>query len=424
MTALRDTSTIYATVFCLILLMILFESRYSRKKTILLTLGFMGPLLFINGILLIVVGPVVMRTLLLLTCSLPGLIFYWILARYRDGRFFFTFCFANTIMLETIDLTAILDFYLGNTYIFMAVSRLILCPLICLVFLKWIRPFYLNLHKKVTKGWYTFSVIALIFYMLMSVAISVPSHIVQRPEQLPAFILLMILLPFTYLHIFTTLHYQQNTYEAMEKEHVLSLQMANLMSRVEEFEAVTQLLREERHNFRHQIRTAVTLAENGEYEKLKALAAEYTESTKEKILENYCQHTLLNAVFSSYMQEAKWKSIPVSVKMAFPEILPVNESELATVFANAIENAIYACEKTEPANQYIKITVIQVPCFMIQIQNGFDGVISFDENHIPVSPREGHGFGIRSIVTFCEKHQAFYEFKAEEQQFSMKIIFH
>ena len=193
MTIIREASTMYASMFSLVLFMILFESRYPKKKTMALTIGLMGPLMIANFVMLLVLGPVVMSTLLLLTCSLPSLIFFWFLAKYRDGRFLFTFCFADTIMLEIIDLTSILDFFLGDTYIFMAIARLLLCPAVAYGFWKWIRPTYLNLQKKVTKGWYTFAAIALIFYVMMSMAMSVPTHITQRLDQMPAFILLLIL---------------------------------------------------------------------------------------------------------------------------------------------------------------------------------------------------------------------------------------
>ncbi len=423
MTTLRDASTMYASFFSLLLFLSLFESRYSKKKTLILTLALMGPLMLVNFILLVTFGPVTMSTLLLVTCSLPSLIFFWFLARHRDGRFFFTFCFADTIILEIIDVTSILDFFLGNTYIFTVIARLLLCPIMGFIFWIWLRPAYIHLQNKVSKGWYTFTGIALIFYLLLSIAISVPTHITTRLEQLPAFILLLILLPILYAHIFTALHQQQKAYETAQRENILSVQVTSLLSRAEEFRAANDRLREERHDFRHKMRTMATLAASGEYETLKTISEEYASADIDHPLVNYCSHTLLDAVLSSYLQEAKRKQIRTSVKMTLPETLPVNESELATLFANALENAINACEQVSIENRYIEIRAITVPCFMIQIRNSFDGNIIFDENQIPLSSKKGHGFGTRSIVTFCEKNNAFYEFKAAQLEFILKVIF-
>ena len=60
---------------------------------------------------------------------------------------------------------------------------------------------------------------------------------------------------------------------------------------------------------------------------------------------------------------------------------------------------------------------------MLQVRNSFDGVIAFDKNGVPLSRKKGHGFGTRSIVTFCEMNNAFYEFKTDDKDFFMKIVF-
>lgn len=424
MTFIRDVSTMYASMFSLVLFMILFESRYPKKRTIALTLSLMVPLMLVNFTLLAFLGPEVMSTLLLITCSLPSLVFFWLLSKYRDGRFFFTFCFADTIMLAIIDLTAVVDYYLGNTYIFLAVSRLIMCPAVAFVAFKWLRPLYFELQSSVKKGWYTFAGIALLFYVLMSMAMSVPTHITQRLEQLPSFVLLLALVPLIYIHIFSTLIHQQNTHDLAERESILQVQMSSLCSRMEEYSTANELLRKERHDFRHKMRTIAVLSENGQHEELQTITQDYIDNTRDTPLERYCDHTILDAVLSSYLEWAKRKQIQVTTKLAFPDTLPVNENELATVLANAIENAIQACERIESSERYIQVKAITEPCFMIQIRNSFDGAVMFDADGVPITTRKGHGFGTRSIVTFCEKNNAFYIFEAENKEFTLRIIFH
>ena len=120
---------------------------------------------------------------------------------------------------------------------------------------------------------------------------------------------------------------------------------------------------------------------------------------------------------------AKRKGIRVSTNLDFPNPLPVNETELATAFANALENAIQACEKIEPAKRYIEVKAITDPQFILQVRNSFDGIIAFDKDGVPLSAKKGHGFGTRSIVTFCEKNNAFYEFGTEGETFYMWMMF-
>lgn len=423
MTILREASTMYASMFSLVLFMALFESRYPRKKTVLLTLGLMGPLLIVNFVLLAILGPVTMSTLLLLTCSLPSLVFFFFMAKFRDGRLLFTFCIADTVMLMIIDLTSIADFFLGNTYIVMAVSRLILCPLVAILAWKLLRPLYLDLQNKVTRGWFAFAIIALLFYILMSMAMSVPTIITQRLEQLPAFLLILVLIPVIYIHIFRTLVHQQRRHESSKEENILQVQVTSLQSRLEEYAVSHNQHRQERHDFRHKLRTMAALAASGKYDQLQQLAREYEDNLNEAVLDHYCDHPILDAVLASYLAWAKYRGIAVSVALDFPGKLQLNESELATVFANALENAIHACEGLPGNQRMIEVKVLSEPRFMIQIRNSFDGVVAFDDEGIPISPRPGHGFGTRSIVTFCQKNGAFFSFSAEDREFFLKILF-
>lgn len=423
MTTIREASTMYASFFSLILFLILFESRYSRRKTLILTAAVMGPVVIANFVLLAILGPTVMGTLLLLTSSLPSLIFFWFLSKYRDGRFLFTFCFADTIMLEIIDITAILDYFLGSTYIFLVISRLLLCPAVVFLFWKWIQPTYQNLQQKVTKGWYTFSAISLLYYVIMSLAMTVPSHITQRPDQMPVMILLLLLLPFLYIHFISTLHYQEKAHEAAELENIHTIQVSRLLSRLDEFHASNEQLQQERHDFRHNMRTISALAEKGDLEAIVQTAAEYTKTLPKPVSEHFCDYKILDAVLASYLGMAKKKGIHVTTKMLFPDELPANETSLATALANALENAIQACEKVEIPKRYIEVKSITHPRFMIQIRNSYDGIIAFDKEGIPLATKKGHGFGTRSIVTFCDQNHAFYEFSAIDHEFIMRLIF-
>ena len=424
MNNIRDLSTMYASMFSLVLFMILYESRLNRKRTIILTLALMGPLMLVNFALLLYLGPMVMSTLLLFTCSLPSMIFFWIIAKHRDGRFFFTFFFTDTVMLEIIDITSILDYYLGNTYHFMLISRLIACPLAALVIYKWVRPVYLHVQNHVKTGWVTFTVIALMFYVILTQAMAVPCHITQRPEQLPVFLMLLILMPAIYTHILTTLHHQLITHELIRHESILQLQMEHMRTRIDEFTASDEKFRIERHDFRHKLQTVAAMLDSGKFDEARTAVQEYGNNLQPSRAATYCSHPVLNTVLVSNIQRAESRNIRVSTSISFPEQLGVSETELATVFSNALENAITACEKLPREQRLLEITVLRNPCFMFQIRNSFDGNVIFDQEDIPVSTTPGHGFGTRSIVTFCKKNNAFYEFKADSDFFALRISFH
>lgn len=422
MTILRDLSVLWSLIHVLVMFLLLFESRYPWKKAIKLILTGAIPLLAANFVLYLFIKDLG-YVILLVTCVLPSLFFLWSLAKYRDGRFLFTFCLSDTLWLEVMYITNILDFYLGNQYIFMFVSRLILYPVLEWFIWKKMRPVYFEVQRNITKGWYIFAAISALFYGMTVLSMSWPTMIMTRPEYLPAFVLQLVLMPLFYLQIFITLRRQQQLYETQQKENILNVQVASLRSRIDEFSSANALFREERHDFRHKMRTIAVLAEKGNLEAIGQVVLEYVENLPERVVESYTDHKILDAVLSSHLEWAKRKGIRVTAKLTFPEELPVQEADLATALANALENAIQACEKIESPKRYIEVKSITHPRFMLQVRNSFDGVIAFDEEGVPLATSKGHGFGTRSIVTFCEKNNAFYEFGAMENEFTVRLIF-
>ena len=223
-----------------------------------------------------------------------------------------------------------LNFFLGNNYVVMAVSRLILCPLMAWEIYRFMRPGYREVQRKVTKGWGVFAEMAFIFYLTLTMSFSMPSMITERLEQLPAFLLLMVLMPVLYLYILKNLHVQQRAYEAAEHESILTLQADNLRTRIAEYSEAEQKSREERHNVRHLLQAVSSLAAKGQIDQLQQTIADYTHAMPENDVRTYCDHPVIDAVFSSYLKQAERKGVRVTTKLSFSKEMPVNETELAT----------------------------------------------------------------------------------------------
>lgn len=424
MTILRDLSAAWCMLHTLIIFVFLFESRFTRKTTAIITIATMTPLCILNFVGFLMLGAEEYGQILIFTCTLPSLIVFWILAKHRDGRFLFTFCLADTISLEILCLSNILDFYFaGESFILMFVLRIIAYPLIEWLFYKKIRTVYLDVQTHSKKGWYVFAAISAIFYVSITLMMSYPTLITQRPEYLPSFLLLLLLMPLLYFHILSTLRHQQKMHQIAQEENILRLQAANMRSRIEEYSIADERFRVERHNFRHKMQTIAALADSGRYSELKELVEQYSEAIEETRVTRYCSNAVIDAVLSSYLQQAARKGIQVNAAIQLPDELPVSEAELAAVFANAIENAINACEKLEIQDRRMDVQSLTAPRFMIQISNSFDGNVEFGDDCIPISHKPGHGLGTRSIAAFCEKHGAYYEFKAEDKKFSLRIVF-
>jgi len=422
---LREISILWSMIHTLVMFMLLFEPRYSRKKTMTISLAIMLPLIAANTVLAFVLPSDTMGTALLLTLSLPSLVVFWILAKNRDGRFFFTFCLVDTVVLEIIYITQILNFYITpDSNVFMFAVRLVIYPLIEWLIFKKLRGMYLDVQKTTRQGWGSYAVIGAIFYVLMSLMMNNPDAITSRPEYYPAMVLVFILIPTIYGNIITTLRRQQRMYELQEQEDILRLQVNNVTARVDDLALADERFRQERHNLRLKMRVIAAFAENQKYDELNTYIQEYLDTVQKTQIKRYCKNAVIDAALSAFIQNAENRGIRVEIGFDFPDPIPVDATELATVLANAIENAINACEKMgEGEDRFIDIKVLSDPSFMIQVKNSFSGKVEFDGNGIPVNREEGHGFGTRSIVAFCEKHNAFYQFMVRNNEFTLYLNF-
>lgn len=420
MTILRDLSMLWSMIHTLILFLFLFESRYPKKKTVSITLLTMLPLLVINLLLFIVLGFEGYGTLMLATLSLPSCIFFWLLAKHRDGRFFFTFCMVDTTVLEIVYITNLLNPYISpDSYLFMFLVRLVIYPLLELWVYKKLRPVYLTVQNQTRSGWGIFALIGLLFYVVITLLMTYPDNIVHRPHQIPALVLMFILMPVIYIHIITILRRQQLNYVREEQEKIMYLQVVHITARVKELGEANEAFRKERHDFRHKLKTIASLVKTKQYDELENVVKEYEHNINQTQVVRYCDNAIIDAVLSVYINQAKNAGIDLKLGFAFPKTFETNESELATALANAIENAIIACEKLPPKERHLEIKVISKPQFIIMVRNSFDGHVEFDQDNLPKCHEEDHGIGTRSIAAFCKKAGGYYEFTADDHVFTL-----
>lgn len=94
----------------------------------------------------------------------------------------------------------------------------------------------------------------------------------------------------------------------------------------------------------------------------------------------------------------------------------------STVFANALENAIYAVHQLPPEQRVIRCKCIRHPQLMFRVSTPYHGEVEFDQKGFPVVPDTSHGLGTRSIAAYCEKHGASCEYRTRNGWFTIQIV--
>ena len=106
----------------------------------------------------------------------------------------------------------------------------------------------------------------------------------------------------------------------------------------------------------------------------------------------------------------------------------ISESDLYSLFGNAIDNAIEAvCKIEDIRKRNISVVVRNIHSFVsINIENYYEGNIKLDENNLPISTKSDsnyHGFGTKSINFIVKKYNGSLEISLDNNIFSLAILF-
>ena len=214
---------------------------------------------------------------------------------------------------------------------------------------------------------------------------------------------------------------QQET-EARNGRHLLEIQVSALKKRIEAVHSAEQAIRVERHDLRHRLQLVTNLVARGEREAALDVIRTARQRLDEQQPIRWCHSTVLDAVLSAYFDQAHRQDIKVEAQIALSEHLPVDEQDLAIVFANALENAIHACMDLPGDRRLIRCKAINRPGLMVEISNPCVRAVPFNREGLPISARQGHGLGVQSIRAFCRKYGAVGSYQCQDNWFTLQVI--
>lgn len=119
-----------------------------------------------------------------------------------------------------------------------------------------------------------------------------------------------------------------------------------------------ELGRTYRHDMRHHLKVLEGLAGKDNNEELLRYIGGLSGQLSEISQENYCENITVNAVLSSCIgRAAKESGCTVTSSVHIPAQIPFDEMDVCVILANALENAVHACEQTaEKEKRRIHIT--------------------------------------------------------------------
>lgn len=161
---------------------------------------------------------------------------------------------------------------------------------------------------------------------------------------------------------------------------------------------------------------------------LLSLPAEEKDSYIRKMIENpafekvlsYSGDATVNAVLTAKESLMRQRGISFYAKVDIPKELPFEKPDLCALFANALDNAVEACEVLDPDQRQIELNARAAKGILaVEVRNPYEGKLSGSLPGTTKQDTENHGYGLRSIQQIVKKYGGNMELHQEEGRFCL-----
>ncbi len=395
--------------------------KKSHKRNLLILGGYVVYAVVFSCLSLRFLGFLTFLRSAVFTVSLPGVAAIYMAADTSIPRHIFKCLSQLLLSLYLIISMTLLNTLLGGSLLSSAI--LLFFAYTAMIFLEFffLRTYFLDMIEIITKGWGILTLIPSSFLLFVMVLVLHPVHYTQNPSFVILFYMTGSVILIIYYAVFQYLRTQYQYQMDEQNREILEVQMQGIKKHAEDTKRNAEEVRRIWQDTHRMLSGIATLAREGNAEAIHSFVAESSALNPLTAPAHYCSDPILNATLTAYLSRAENSGITIDFHLAIPEILPVDSAELSICFANALENAIKACEELPRNERKIILRCIHKPAFMFEIENPYKGRITFGRNGLPISTKTGHGLGTRSIMAFCEKHNAFYDFSTEGGWFKVMI---
>lgn len=178
-----------------------------------------------------------------------------------------------------------------------------------------------------------------------------------------------------------------------------------------------------RHDIRHHINLLNGLLADGKIEQAQEVLNTSMADLDAITPKRYCENETLNLLCASYDSKAQRMGVRLEIKAILPKNIPLTDTELCSVISNGLENALRAVSYPEVSDKWVEFYCdVKQNKLFIQMKNPYAGqVVIRDE--LPVSDREGHGYGCYSIQTIAQRNGGLCSFEAKNGLFALRLSF-
>lgn len=194
---------------------------------------------------------------------------------------------------------------------------------------------------------------------------------------------------------------------------LLSTQIAAQKSYVEEVKQRYDATSRFRHDFKNHISILGGLISERDFEKASDYLSRFNDCYEDMAFQISTGNTTLDILLSEKLHIAKQNGITLKVDIDIGDKVQLDNFDLCTIFANAVDNAIKGAQSANRENRIIDITAKPNKGFYI-----VDIINSFDDMRY----EKGSGIGIATIKMIAEKYNGYVDVSNIDKQFRLSIL--
>lgn len=417
-------SSVIIIIFGTISMTILADVNFfnlPRKKQIISATYFVT-YLTLNVLIHMFLGSELYGDLYLLFTQIPLYILLFIITRYRGIRLIFLYL-SITIFSSTAMFLSSFIIYFTKTPIWGVLPSYALLVWVSYRFLK--EPFFHILEYADNKliGW--LSILPILHYLYNYYTTKYQYFtivtVINRDFWARGLTLAIVLFSYCMIIVFFKIIQKKSSSDAVQE--MISQQLHDATQQLEQLRLAEKQAALYRHDMRHHFNYINSCISQNKLEDATEYIQQLCTVFDESRIISYSSNESLNLVFSSFQKEAAENQITFTVDAPAKDFSRFALIDLCKLLYNGLENAIRAClfvEDVEKRHIHIELyEKNQKLC--CEIRNSYALEPHFNENGIPLSNRNNHGIGVKSMVYVVNKYHGVYKFSVTDNEFCFQM---
>ena len=411
-----------ALVLCIANVYSMHTFRISTKKMILTFSAVTLICIAGNACLIFFSGREAFQNLMLATTAVPYFLLFLIVAQERISQIFVNFWFWVNFYAVIANLVKFINdlTFRSNTF----EDALIICLLgvHLILFNVFLKLHYRRFLETPNIHWWVFSLIPLFFEILIVTthkAIPAADGFTRNYVVLLVVFLLMLVV---YSLIIYTICITYAAAKSNYEKEMYTQQLDAARVQIDLLNKAHMQTAFYRHNMRHDMTAIDALLAVDNIQQARDYIKETVDNVEALTLRHFCENDLVDLLCSAFCDKAERDGIRLSVDAKLPDKLNIPATELCALLSNGLENALNTVSKLSAPDRWAELYCsIRANKLLIEIRNPYHGEITIKDG-LPVTDREGHGYGCRSIRSIAEQNKGMCVFEPNNGIFTLRIV--